>query len=117
MPGLILSFIAAWAVATTFAFINVYFQDTQHLLEVAAQVVFFMTPIIYFPSNLESKGYWLLLTMNPVNLFLDLIRTPLMNGQPPSEQILLAGAALTAVLVGLAAGTTAWLQKRVVFHL
>lgn len=117
IPGLILSFIAAWAVATIFAFINVYFQDTQHLLEVAAQVVFFMTPIIYFPSNLESKGYWLLLTMNPVNLFLDLIRNPLMNGQPPTETLLLAGLALTSVLVGLAAGTTAWLQKRVVFHL
>jgi ABC-type polysaccharide/polyol phosphate export permease len=117
VPGLVLSFLAAWALATIFAFVNVYFQDTQHLMEVGAQIVFFMTPIIYYPSNLASKGYWMLLTMNPVNLFLDLTRGPLMDGVPPSAELLLQGTAFTAVLIGLAAGTTAWLQKRVVFHL
>lgn len=117
VPGLVLAFVAAWAVATIFAFVNVYFQDTQHLLEVGAQIVFFMTPIIYFPANLESKGYWYLLALNPVNLFMDLIRAPLMTGAPPGGELLLHGTVLTAVLVGLAAGTTAWLQKRVVFHL
>jgi ABC-type polysaccharide/polyol phosphate export permease len=59
----------------------------------------------------------MLLTMNPVNLFLDLTRGPLMDGVPPSAELLLQGTAFTAVLIGLAAGTTAWLQKRVVFHL
>src|SRR5262249_102026 len=44
LPGLVLAFLTAWGVATIFAFINVYFQDTQHLLEVAAQIVFFVSP-------------------------------------------------------------------------
>ena len=34
-----------------------------------------------------------------------------------SGELLLTGAGFTTVVIGLAIGTTAWLQKRVVFHL
>jgi ABC-type polysaccharide/polyol phosphate export permease len=117
LPGLILAFVTAWAAATIFAFINVYFQDTQHLMEVGAQIVFYMSPIIYYPQNLESNGMAWLLTVNPVHLFLELIRAPLMSGEPPEVEFLLYGTGFTAIMIGLAVGTTAWLQKRVVFHL
>lgn len=117
LPGLVLAFFAAWAVATIAAFVNVYFQDTQHLLEVAAQIGFFLTPIIYPPEVLRRQGLDLVVTLNPVNLFLDLIRAPLLTGVPPDGGVYLAAAAVTGVLGLLAAGTTAWLQKRVVFHL
>ena len=117
VPGLLLAFLTAWAAATIFAFINVYFQDTQHLLEVGAQIVFFMSPIIYYPQNLTDKGRGWLLLINPVNLYLDMIRDPLVTGVPPSAQLLGTAAGFTAVMIGLAIGTTAWLQKRVIFHL
>ena len=117
VPGLILSFVTAWAAATIFAFVNVYFQDTSHLLEVGAQILFFMSPIIYYSQNLTDKGLWWMLNLNPVHLFLELIRAPLVTGEPPTGELLLIGTAFTAIVVGLAAGTTAWLQKRVVFHL
>lgn len=116
-PGLVLAFITAWAAATIFAFINVYFQDTAHLLEVAAQIAFFMSPIIYYPQNLADKGMKWLVDINPVHLFLELIRAPIVSGQPPSLELLAIGTGFTALMVGLAAGTTAWLQKRVIFHL
>jgi len=117
VPGLILGFITAWAAATIFAFINVYFQDTSHLLEVGSQIVFFMSPIIYYSQNLTDKGMQWLLDINPVQLFLELIRAPIVTGQPPSGELLLIGVGFTALMAGLAAGTTAWLQKRVIFHL
>src|SRR5580693_4812062 len=47
IPGLLLLFLAAWAAATISAFATVFFHDTQHLLEVAAQIMFFLTPIMY----------------------------------------------------------------------
>jgi lipopolysaccharide transport system permease protein len=117
VPGLLMAFVTAWAAATICAFVNVYFHDTQHLLEVAAQLMFFMTPIIYFDTALYSKQLGWLLNINPVYLFLELIRTPLITGQPPAGGVLLAGLAFTGVMVGLAVGTSAWLQKRVIFHL
>jgi len=116
VPGVALAFVAAWATATIFAFMNVYFQDTQHLLEVAAQLLFFLTPIIYFDDTLIDKAWWWL-ELNPAQVFLVLIRSPLISGKPPTSEALLAGVALTAIIVGLAAGTAAWLRKRVIFHL
>ncbi|HYH68294.1 MAG TPA: ABC transporter permease [Urbifossiella sp.] len=117
LPGLVLAFLTAWFVATIAAFANVYFQDTQHMLEVAAQIGFFLTPIIYTRDVLDRQGLSWVVDLNPVNLFLDLIRAPLLTGNAPEMGTYLAAAAVTGVLGLLAAGTTAWLQKRVVFHL
>jgi ABC-type polysaccharide/polyol phosphate export permease len=117
LPGLVMALLAAWAVATLAAFANVYFQDTQHLAEVAAQIMFFVTPIMYKPVVLHNKNLTWLVNINPVNVFMDLIRDPLMTGVAPSFADYLHGAGLTAALVGLAVGTMAWLQKKVIFHL
>ena len=117
LPGLVMAFFAAWAVATIAAFVNVYFQDTQHLLEVAAQLGFFLTPIMYTRAVLDKQHLSWVVDLNPVNVFMDLIRAPLLTGDAPSAGLYLAGAGLTVGLGLLAAGTTAWLQKRVVFHL
>ena len=117
VPGLILMFIASWAVATIAAFANVYFHDTQHLLEVASQIGFFLTPIMYPRNLLDRQNLGWVVDMNPVNLFLELIRAPLLTGMAPDVALYGPAIALTVVLVGLAAGTMAWLQKRVIFHL
>lgn len=117
LPGLVLLLFTSWGFATLFSFLNVYFQDTSHLLEVAAQLVFFLSPVA-FPSNiLADKGMKWLVDINPVAMFMDLIRTPIMSGAPPSGQLLLIGLGFTVATGALAAGTTAWLQKRVIFHL
>jgi ABC-type polysaccharide/polyol phosphate export permease len=79
--------------------------------------MFFLTPIIYYPNVLQAKGMEWVLRLNPVNLFLELIRTPLLTGQPPPAQAYVYCVVLTAALFGLAMGTIAWLQKKVIFHL
>ena len=117
VPGLVLTFLAAWAVATIAAFVNVYFQDTQHLLEVAAQIGFFLTPIMYKREVLDNQRLGWLVDLNPVVPFMEMIRTPLLAGHAPPGGLYLAACGITVVLGLLAAGTTAWLQKRVVFHL
>lgn len=117
VPGLALALVAAWAAATLFAFLNVYFQDTQHLLEVGSQILFYLTPIIYRPNVLVDKRAGWVLDLNPAYLFLELIRTPITAGTLPPADLYLTAAAFVAALVGLAVGATAWLQKRVIFHL
>jgi lipopolysaccharide transport system permease protein len=117
IPALILAVIMGWALATIFAFVNVYFQDTQHLLDVAAQLLFFLTPITYKPDVLEKAGVGFMVVLNPVNLFMDLIREPLMTGELPSLNTYGTATVVTLAFVGLAVGTIAWLQKRVIFHL
>lgn len=117
VPGLLLLLLAAWAATTLSAFVTVYFHDMQHLLEVAAQIVFFLTPIMYPRKLLDDKQLGWLVDVNPVYWLIELTRTPLLTGHLPGAGMYLAGVATTAALVGLAAGVVAWLQRRVIFQL
>ncbi|MFM8273824.1 MAG: ABC transporter permease [Gemmata sp.] len=123
LPGLLLALIAAWAVATIGAFVTAFFHDMSHILEVAAQLGFFLTPIMYRRSLFDSRGLGWVVDINPANLYISLIRDPILAGAPTTEglahlgQLYLPAGALTAVLVALAVGTVGWLQKKVIFHL
>jgi lipopolysaccharide transport system permease protein len=117
IPGLLVALLAAWAVATISAFGTVYFHDTQHLLEVGAQILFFLTPIMYTRKLLDDKQLGWMVDVNPVYWILELTRAPLLTGHMPTGQMYAAGAGVAVALVGLAIGTVAWLQKRVIFHL
>jgi lipopolysaccharide transport system permease protein len=121
LPVFILLFFFCWALATIAAFATVYFHDTAHLVEVGAQLMFFLTPIMYTREALKRPTYNLdvLAQMNPVVTFLDLIRLPIVSGgrEMAGPEAYLSAIGLTAVAVGLAFGTIAWLQKKVIFHL
>jgi ABC-type polysaccharide/polyol phosphate export permease len=123
LPGLVLAVIAAWAVATIGAFVNSFFHDTAHLLEVACHIGFFLTPVMYRRALLDDRGLGWLVDINPVNTFLAAIRDPLLGGVPTAaglEHLAYAyasAATCTAALVVLAAAVVAWLQKKVIFHL
>jgi ABC-type polysaccharide/polyol phosphate export permease len=123
LPGLMLAVVAAWAVATIGAFVTAFFHDTAHLLEVGAQIGFFLTPIMYRRSILDDRGLGWLVDINPANVFLAVIRDPLLVGVPSAGgleqlgQAYLAALVVTAVLVALAVGIVSWLHKKVIFHL
>jgi lipopolysaccharide transport system permease protein len=117
LPVMVLLFFFCWALATLAAFATVYFHDTAHLVEVGSQLFFFLTPIMYTREILERKGIGFLADINPVVVFLELIRTPLVTGTVPDAQVYVQAVVLTAAAVGLAAGTIGWLQKKVIFQL
>jgi lipopolysaccharide transport system permease protein len=117
LPGLLLTLLSAWAATTIAAFVTVHFHDTQHLMEVGAQILFYLTPIMYNRKLLDDRGLGWIVDANPVSWLLELTRTPLLTGWMPHLQMYIAGGGFTLALVGLAIGTIAWLQKRVIFHL
>lgn len=123
LPGLVLAVLAAWAIATIGAFVNAFFHDTSHLLEVMAQIGFFLTPIMYRRNLLDDRGLSWLVDINPAHMFMSVIRDPLLAGAPTADSLgalgaaLVPVAALTAALLALAAGVVAWLHKKVIFHL
>lgn len=117
VPAIALAGLFAWGLATLFAFANVFFQDTKHLTDVAGQLVFFLTPIVFPASVLEKQGLGLVLDLNPAAHFLELFRTSLIGCELAPVELYARCGAVTAVTVGLAAGATAWLQKKVIFHL
>ena len=117
VPGILIAMLFGWGIATIAAFATTYFHDVSHLIEVSSQAFFFLTPIIYGRELLDGKQLGWLVEVNPVYVFIEIIREPLVVGTIPGlDRYAYAGGLMTAS-VGLGLGTIAWLQKRVVFQL
>ena len=118
VPTLLLLFVIGWSLAVCMGVANVMFQDSQHLIEVFMQIMFYVTPILYKPEALgHGRLARLVGLLNPLASLLELIRKPLLEGQLPST-----GAVGISALTGLVAVGAAWLalrrfEKRMIFYL
>jgi len=118
IPTFVLLVLLAWSLATLAGMMNVFFQDTQHLCDMAFQILFYATPIIYYVSDLGTGRLgWLITHCNPVVPFLELLREPLLHGRVANLNSFLVAGLLTMVLTTVAAGACARLQRRIIFHL
>ncbi|MFO0879532.1 MAG: ABC transporter permease [Gemmataceae bacterium] len=119
IPTLALLFIFIWSLATLAGFANVYFQDTQHLMDVVFQIIFYATPIIYYPQDLGqgSRLYMLVTTCNPLVPLLRLLRDPILYAQVPSVEIYSAAMLTVFCTAGLAMAVCARLQRQLIFQL
>jgi lipopolysaccharide transport system permease protein len=117
IPTLILLFLFGWAVAILTGFAHVYFPDTQHFAEVALQMLFFLTPIMYPPSLLEENGMAQVTRFNPVARLVTLVRIPVLNGEAPTLFQYSLATGLVAVVVALAILVLWRCERRLVFAL
>jgi lipopolysaccharide transport system permease protein len=116
-PTLLLLLIFGWSVATLAALANTHFSDSQHLIELGLQALFYMTPIIYPPEMLKSKGLGWLVSMNPISSILELIRQPVLYGELPSAGAVQISIVLVGTLFGVASLALFKLQKQLVFRI
>jgi ABC-type polysaccharide/polyol phosphate export permease len=117
LPSLVLLFIFGWAMATLMGVVNVLFQDTQHLMEVLLQILFYLTPIIYPPKLLEERSLGWIITFNPVAAFLELIRAPIIEARIPSLAAYGTAAAIALVAASVATLVLSRIERRMVFYL
>ncbi len=117
VPSLVLLFIFAWSLAVCTGTLNALFHDTQHLLEIILQILFYVTPIIYQPEVLIKRNLGWAAQFNPFAVLLDLIRQPLLNGAWPAIETIRVSLLIVAVTVGIAAMLLRWCERRLVFFL
>ena len=117
IPGVMMLFLFCWSIAIISGLINVFFHDFQHLAEVGFQMYFYATPIMYRASLLVDYGLGWLLHFNPVVVFLNLIREPLLDGNAPSVFTYFKGFVIISITTGVATLAMSRLQKRLIFHL
>ncbi len=79
------------------AALNVNFRDTQHILNVLLQMLFYMTPVFYDINNIPVK-YHPFFYMNPMVVIIDSYRKIIMYGLQPNWQYLL-GIALIIIMI------------------
>ena len=75
VPTFILLFVIGWCLTICMGAVNVLFQDSQHLIQVVMQMLFYMTPIMYRPGKFADRHLvsWLL-RLNPLASLLELLR-------------------------------------------
>jgi lipopolysaccharide transport system permease protein len=119
LPTLLLLPLFGWSVAVLFGLLNVRFRDTHHLAEVGLQALFYVSPVMYSPEMLLSRGRRLgmLLQYNPLTPFLQLIRQPIVYGHIPSLQTYGAASLIVFSLVGAAMLALRYDERRLIFHL
>jgi lipopolysaccharide transport system permease protein len=117
VPAFLLIFVFAWSLAVCTGTLNVLFHDTQHLLEIALQIMFYATPIMYKPEILLNKHLGWALRYNPFAVLLDLLRRPLLEGVLPDTWTICAALLIVGVTACLAAVLLQWCERRLIFYL
>lgn len=117
LPMVLVLAICAWALTTITAFITVFFHDVSHMMDVLAQILFFLTPIFYGREQFDNRKMSYLVDWNPIAAFIEVIRSPLVRGTPATEAEYYTVFGVTAVVVALAFLTVYKLSKRVIFYM
>lgn len=103
--------------ATIFAIVNVKFRDTQQLIVVATQAVWFTSPV-FFPRDIFDKApldVWS--SISPVVAFLDVFRAAAVLGQVPDMADWIVIGLWTVVAWILAVTLLVTEGKRTVFYI
>lgn len=100
--GFFLLFIFSFGVGLIISIGTVFFRDLQHLINIALQGLFFLTPILYKHENLDGK-IKLLVTLNPVTPFINFFRAPLVDQAFPDILTILQCVTIStfSLLMGL----------------
>lgn len=111
-----LLFMFALGVGLIMSIATVFFRDLQHVILIAMQGLFFLTPVLYKHSALEGKVGWLV-GLNPVTPFIELFRAPLTQAILPENSVILQCAVLS--LLAITIGLLVFLrqEKKIVFRL
>lgn len=105
LPGLILVVLNLTAAGVSLSLFGARFRDVAPITQSLVQVLFFITPLTWFPKLLPADAW--IVAANPFAHYLDLTRSPLL-GETPALQSW-AVATLTLLLFGAIA---AWLYAR-----
>jgi lipopolysaccharide transport system permease protein len=116
-PTVLLLLLLGWALATLFGLAMVRFRDTNHLSEVGFQTLFYLSPVMYKPEMLRKHNLGILLHVNPLTPFLDMLRQPILYGMVPAARTYLTACLIVAAAVGVAAAALRWEERRLIFHL
>lgn len=99
IPGLVLVLLNLIAMGVSLSLIGARFRDVAPITQSLVQVLFFITPVTWFPRLLSADSW--VMRANPFAYYLDLTRAPLLGHAPAAQSW--GVAALTLALSGAAA--------------
>jgi ABC-type polysaccharide/polyol phosphate export permease len=112
----ILLFFFATGLGLIMSIATVFFRDLQHVILIAIQGLFFLTPILYKQDELVGKIVWLM-KLNPITPFISLFRVPLNDSSLPSADLLIQSISITFITASLGIYVFIHQEKKIVFRL
>lgn len=94
VPGLMLVMLNLASISLLLSIMGAKYRDIPQVVVSIIQIAFFITPISWSPGLLKNS---LIITLNPFNYFIDLVRSPLL-GQMPSLASWVVSLTLTMVV-------------------
>ena len=112
IPGFFLVFMNLLAIGIPLSIVGARYRDVAQINQNVLQMIFFITPIFWFP-RLLTQGSWVI-TANPIGYFLDLIRSPLLGEAP---QLISWGVSILTLIVSSTIALLVYRSKsnRIVF--
>lgn len=95
---------------------TVFFRDFQHIILIAMQGLFFLTPVLYNRDALAGTVAWLV-GLNPVAPFIELFRFPLCLTTLPSANVVIPAILISLSTMGLGLFVFLRYEKEIVFRL
>jgi len=117
VPGILILVTTSLLLITIFAYVNARFRDAAHLASVAMQVMFYVTPVIFPADLLRQRGLGAVIDLNPMYHLLQVIRAPLLAGEPAEPLSYLFCASVIGALALFAACVVKIYRRRIVFAL
>lgn len=116
IPAVFYLFVLGWFLAILSGIMHTHFPDTNHLLEISLQILFYMTPILYQPSSIQNRTKMIMvIEWNPLTSVLALIRTPILEGTAPAMHHVLISLLFLAVLASLGLVLLRKLERTLIF--
>ena len=116
VPAFIILFLLVWAFAIVAGVFHAHFPDTSNMFELALQLLFYVTPIIYRAEDMAHRGrVAACIQWNPFTSILALVRVPLLEGQVPAAEHYLFSLAFLAFVGALAIVLLRKLERTLVF--
>jgi ABC-2 type transport system permease protein len=114
IPALAVLFIFTTAVSMVLSVLYVRFRDTLIIWTVAAQVLFYATPILY-PIEIVPEDYWQLVFINPLAPLFEQIRVWVIDPTAPSATSVVGGVVGLLPAIAIFIGTcvlAVWIFNR-----
>jgi ABC-type polysaccharide/polyol phosphate export permease len=82
-------------IALILSVLTVYFRDLQYVITILLQVFFFFTPVVYKIDSLGNGLVAKAMSLNPLNIFIELMRLPIVDQVFPSFSTVMIALLLT----------------------
>ncbi|MBT8528634.1 ABC transporter permease [Polynucleobacter paneuropaeus] len=96
-------YIFSLGIALILSILTVYFRDLQYVITILLQVFFFLTPVLYKIDSLGNGLVAKIMSLNPLSIFIDLMRMPIVDHvfPPPSTIALALLLSISSLVFGL----------------